>query len=98
MSRSDPLDSVSASAQAPASSPASAPDLEARIRRLESIVQRLESGDLPLEEGLALFEEGVGHIRESEQLLARAELRVEELVAEGAAGVAAAAPDAEGGA
>lgn len=65
-----------------ASSP-EAPDLEARIRRLESIVQRLEGGEIPLEEGLALFEEGVRHIRQAEELLARAELRVEELVAEG---------------
>jgi exonuclease VII small subunit len=33
-----------------------------------------------LEQGLLLFEEGVRHIREAEGLLARAELRVEELV------------------
>lgn len=56
--------------------------LERRLRRLEEIVAGLEGGDVELEQGLALFEEGVGHIREAEKLLSRAELRVEELVGE----------------
>jgi exodeoxyribonuclease VII small subunit len=59
------------------------PSLESRLRRLDEIVARLEGGELELEEGLALFEEGVRHVREAEALLARAELRVEELVGEG---------------
>ncbi len=59
--------------------------LEDRLRRLDRIVAELEGGEVPLEQGLALFEEGVGHIREAEALLARAELRVEELVGEGEA-------------
>lgn len=54
--------------------------LEKRLSRLERIVAELEGGDLELEAGLALFEEGVRHIREAEALLARAELRVEELI------------------
>lgn len=54
--------------------------LEERLRRLDEIVAGLEGGEVELEHGLALFEEGVGHIREAEALLARAELRVEELV------------------
>jgi exodeoxyribonuclease VII small subunit len=61
-----------------------APSLEDRLRRLDEIVARLEGGEVELEEGLALFEEGVGHVRQAEALLARAELRVEELVGEGA--------------
>jgi exodeoxyribonuclease VII small subunit len=56
--------------------------LEERLRRLDEIVSRLEAEDVELEDGLALFEEGVRHIRLAEALLARAELRVEELVGE----------------
>lgn len=56
------------------------PGLEVRLSRLEEIVAALEGGDVELERGLALFEEGVKHIRAAESLLARAELRVEELV------------------
>ena len=92
MSEADNFD-PSLFAEEDANATGDAPDLEARIRRLEAIVQRLEGGELPLEEGLGLFEEGVRHIREAEQLLARAELRVEELVAEGQAGT-----ESEGGA
>lgn len=59
------------------------PTLEDRLRRLDGIVAELEGGEVELEKGLSLFEEGVRHIREAESLLARAELRVEELVGEG---------------
>ena len=58
------------------------PTLETRLQRLDEIVSTLEGGEVELERGLALFEEGVRHIREAEALLARAELRVEELVGE----------------
>ncbi len=57
--------------------------LEARLRRLDGIVATLEDGDIDLERGLSLFEEGIRHIRESERLLAQAELRVEELIGDG---------------
>jgi exodeoxyribonuclease VII small subunit len=62
------------------SEPTGTPSLEERLRRLEAIVAALEGGSVDLDEGLRLFEEGVGHIREAEQLLSAAELRVEELV------------------
>jgi len=62
------------------------PSLEARLRRLEEIVSRLESEDLELDRALALFEEGVGHVKEAESALAKAELRVEELLGEGEKG------------
>jgi len=62
------------------SGPSDEPSLETRLRRLDEIVAQLEGGEAELEAGLALFEEGVRHIREAEALLARAELRVEELV------------------
>lgn len=56
------------------------PGLEARLRRLEEIVASLEADELELERALELFEEGVTHVRESEKILARTELRVEELL------------------
>lgn len=57
--------------------------LEARLSRLEEIVRTLEDEEPELERALALFEEGVGHVRNAEELLARAELRVEELLGGG---------------
>ena len=63
---------------------ASAADLslEARLGRLDRIVAELEGGEVELERGLELFEEGVTHLRQTEALLRKAELRVEELVGE----------------
>jgi exodeoxyribonuclease VII small subunit len=57
--------------------------LEERLRRLEAILARMESDDVGLEEALRLFEEGVVHVREAERVLSAAELRVEELLADG---------------
>ena len=57
--------------------------LEERLDRLEEILAALESDQLELEQSLALFEEGVAHIREAEQTLARATLRVREVLADG---------------
>jgi exodeoxyribonuclease VII small subunit len=54
--------------------------LEGRLRRLEEIVSQLEAEELELDRALALFEEGVVHVKEAEQALAAAELRVEELL------------------
>lgn len=59
------------------------PTLEGRLRRLEEIVGQMEAEDLELDKALALFEEGIGHVKEAEAALAAAELRVEELLAEG---------------
>ncbi len=56
--------------------------LEARLGRLEEIVRTLEVEEPDLELALTLFEEGVGHVRHAEELLAKAELRVEELLSE----------------
>jgi len=54
--------------------------LEEMIRRLETIVGALDSDTLELEQALALFEEGVGHVRKAQEILAAAELKVEELI------------------
>lgn len=59
-------------------------NLEGRLMRLEFVVDALERDDLELEEALRLFEEGVGHIRAARELLAAAELRIEQLLDEGA--------------
>lgn len=56
------------------------PSLEARLKRLEAILSALEADELELERALALFEEGVEHVRAAERILARTELRVEELL------------------
>jgi exodeoxyribonuclease VII small subunit len=60
--------------------------LEGRLRRLEEIVSALEADEVELERALELFEEGVGHVRQAEGILARTELRVEELLGDGAHG------------
>lgn len=62
------------------------PTLESRLRRLEEILSRLEADEVDLERALELFEEGVRHVREAERILARTELRVEELLGEGSEG------------
>jgi len=49
------------------------------MARLREIVAALEADRLELDQALVLFEEAVGHIRAAEQLIANAELRVEEL-------------------
>lgn len=59
-------------------------NLEARLKRLEAIVGSLEAEELELDGALALFEEGVAHVKEAEKVLVAAELRVEELLGEGA--------------
>ncbi len=56
--------------------------LEVRLARLEEIVRMLEIEEPDLERALTLFEEGVGHVRHAEELLTKAELRVEELLNE----------------
>lgn len=59
-----------------------APDtgLDARLKRIEEIVAALDSDTLELDEALALFEEGVAHLGLAREMLAKTELRVEELI------------------
>ena len=52
------------------------------LRRLEEIVCHLEEDDLDLDRSLALFEEGIRHLRQARKVLAAAEARVQEVVAE----------------
>ena len=54
--------------------------LDARLKRIEEIVAALDSDTLDLDEALALFEEGVAHLGHAREMLAKTELRVEELI------------------
>ena len=55
---------------------------EEAFGELENIVAALESGDQPLEEALALFERGEKLTKHCAELLAKAELKVQELATE----------------
>lgn len=63
---------------------AAEPGLEERLRRLEEIVSSLEADEVDLDRALRLFEEGIRHVRAAERILSETELRVEELLQEGA--------------
>lgn len=56
------------------------PSFEDALRRLEEIVHSLEEGDIGLNEALQRYEEGVKLLRQSYDLLQRAERRIELLV------------------
>ena len=58
--------------------------LEGRLRRLEEILGQLEADEVELEKALGLFEEGVRLVREAEKILSTTELKVEELLSDGA--------------
>ena len=51
------------------------------LAQLQATVAELEAGGQPLEEAIALYERGVALQARCEQLLAGAELRVQQLVA-----------------
>ena len=57
------------------------PTFEQALARLEEIAGRLEGGELPLEEAIALAEEGYQLSELCEKQLAKAEGRVQQLVA-----------------
>ena len=54
-----------------------APSFEAALKRLEEIVHSLEEGNVGLNESLERYEEGVKLLRQSYELLERAERRIE---------------------
>ena len=53
------------------------PTFEEALKRLEEIVHLLEEGEIGLSEALARYEEGVKLLRQSYDLLERAERRIE---------------------
>ncbi len=52
------------------------------VTRLQSIVEVLEKGELPLEDSLEQFAEGISLVKQGEQLLSRAEKRIEQLMSD----------------
>ncbi len=57
--------------------PSDLPNFEEALERLEGIVHLLEEGDVGLDEALARYEEGVRLLRQSYNLLEKAERRIE---------------------
>ena len=55
-------------------------DFESSLKKLEEIVAELESGDLPLEKSIKAFEEGIKLTRHCQNLLSKAELKIQKLV------------------
>lgn len=68
---------VELSSQPIVNGPPEQPGFEDNLKRLEEIVRLLEEGKLGLSEALARYEEGVTLLRQSFELLERAERRVE---------------------
>ena len=58
-------------------------DFEAAMRELDEVVKAMESGELTLEQSLARFERGVALVKQCQSTLKSAELRIEQLSADG---------------
>ena len=59
------------------------PTFESELERLEEIVRALESGDTPLAELVTRYEAGMRHLKACREFLSDAELRLEQLRADG---------------
>lgn len=57
------------------------PNFEELSKQLDEVLVLLERGDLPLEEALAAYERGVALVRQCNDLLDNAEIRISELSA-----------------
>ncbi len=57
------------------------PTFESLSKQLEEVLLLLERGDLPLEEALSAYERGVSLVRQCNDLLDKAEIRITELSA-----------------
>ena len=55
-------------------------DFETSLKELEKIVSDLENGELPLEESIKTFEEGVKLTKHCQNLLSKAEIKIQKLV------------------
>lgn len=52
---------------------------EAELEKLEAIVESLEAGNVPLAVLVERYEKGMAHLKNCQQKLAEAELRIEQL-------------------
>ena len=55
-------------------------DSEKSLAKLENIIEALEDGDLPLNESIKTFEEGVKLTKHCQELLTKAELKIQKLL------------------
>ena len=55
-------------------------DFETSLKKLEQIVSDLENGELPLEQSIKTFEEGVKLTKHCQNLLSKAELKIQKLL------------------
>lgn len=60
--------------------PAPEENFEEKLQELEQLVKQLEDSQLPLAESMAAFERGVTLSRECQNLLEKAELRIQTLI------------------
>jgi len=58
-------------------------DFEHSLSELEQLVEKMESGELSLEQSLAAFEQGIKLTRECQQMLSKAEQKVQVLSQDG---------------
>lgn len=58
-------------------------DFEAAMAELDEVVKAMESGELTLEQSLTRFERGVALVKQCQSTLQAAELRIEQLTADG---------------
>lgn len=68
---------------------------EEELAKLESIVESLEGGDVPLAELVERYEAGMRHLKNCQEKLAGAELRIEQLRAVSSDGEAQTEPFAD---
>jgi exodeoxyribonuclease VII small subunit len=74
------------SSQPPESAPTEPLSFEQALAELEANVHDLEEGDLGLDAALARYEQGVKRLRQCQELLEKAERRIELLLGADAAG------------
>lgn len=55
-------------------------DFEKSLAKLENIIVALEDGELPLNESIKTFEEGVKLTKHCQELLTKAELKIQKLL------------------
>lgn len=53
---------------------------EEAMERLEQIVTQLERGDLPLDKSLEAFEKGASYVKQCQDKLSTAEMRIEKIM------------------
>jgi exodeoxyribonuclease VII small subunit len=52
---------------------------EEALKQLESIAERIEQGKIGLEESITEYEQGMALVKQCQDILARAELRIQQL-------------------